>query len=46
VRTEESGTSPEVVCDWRRQPDVRPVETERPDVVIQELAERFLMGPP
>jgi hypothetical protein len=35
-----------VVYDWRRQPDVELIETERPDVVIHELAERFLMGPP
>jgi hypothetical protein len=35
-----------VVYDWRRQPDVRLIETERPDVVIHEVAERFLMGPP
>jgi hypothetical protein len=35
-----------VVYDWRRQPDARLIETERPVVVIHELAERFLMGRP
>jgi hypothetical protein len=35
-----------VVYDWRRQPDADLIEAERPDVVIHEIGERFLMGPP
>jgi hypothetical protein len=35
-----------VVWVWERDVDPRVVEAERPDVVIQEIAERFLDRPP